>query len=320
MFRHLIPSIAVALFTAATLIIPMSVPVAEASTPELTVGVVMSYKLPQFEKAHKSFLAALEKEGYGPNNVTVYVQSPNPDKMSWENSIRKFVSVGVDVIVTYGAPATTTALASAGDIPVVFSFVYSPEVRNVDGSNATGVGFKVPVRTLLKTLKTLKDFNRLAVVYCPLDGDSKAQLAEVGAVSSELKFSIVEIAVKNTGDVSSSLKGISNKADSIFLCSSVNNEEASETIRIAKASGLPTATVVNEFAESGATLSLGPSAEEQGLMAARRVILILGGGSAKDTPVENSKQVDLVLNVQAVNSMGMKVPFELLNTATRVIK
>jgi len=309
-----------AIILACSFIAPFTVVNGGASTPELTVGVVMSDKLPQFEKAHKSFMKELEKEGYGPGDVKVYVQSPNPDPMSWANSVRKFVSVGVDVIVTYGAPATSVALKEAGDIPVVFSFVYSPEDQEVGGANSTGVSSKVPVKTLLKTLKQLKNYERLAVVYCPSDADSKAQLSEVGDASKELGFKIVKVEVSSPGDVRSMLKGISGKADSIFICSAMTGAEASETIKIAREAGLPTATVINEFAENGAILSLGPSSEEQGLMAAQKVASILKGNSAKDSPVVNSKQMDLVLNVQAVNSIGMKVPFELLNAATKVIK
>jgi ABC-type uncharacterized transport system substrate-binding protein len=74
------------------------------------------------------------------------------------------------------------------------------------------------------------------------------------------------------------------------------------------------------MADSGAALTLDASAEEQGLMAAKKVADILRGRSASDSPMSNARQIDLVLNLQALNAIGMKVPFDIINSATRVVK
>ena len=86
------------------------VPCTGALAAEKTIGVVMSGDLPRYQEAHKAFVSALARAGFDQSKVAIYVQAPNPDQLSWTNSVRKFVAVEADVIVTYGAPAALAAL------------------------------------------------------------------------------------------------------------------------------------------------------------------------------------------------------------------
>src|SRR5512143_1835839 len=116
---------------------------------EKAIGVVMSGDLPRYQEAHKAFVAELAREGFDQSRVSIYVQTPHPDQMSWTNSVRKFVGVEVDVIVAYGAPAALAALRQTDSIPAVFVYVYDPQACGAKKKNSTGVSSKVPMATLL---------------------------------------------------------------------------------------------------------------------------------------------------------------------------
>jgi ABC-type uncharacterized transport system substrate-binding protein len=50
------------------------------------------------------------------------------------------------------------------------------------------------------------------------------------------------------------------------------------------------------------------------------VVSLLGGAKPSTVPVESAKKIDLILNLKAAGALGMKVPFDVLNAATKVIK
>jgi putative ABC transport system substrate-binding protein len=73
-------------------------------------------------------------------------------------------------------------------------------------------------------------------------------------------------------------------------------------------------------AEHGVILSLAPSATEQGETAARLAARMLKGENPKGIPAEFPKRVELVLNLKEAGEIGIKVPFDLITDAARVIK
>ncbi len=292
-----------------------------SSAANKTIGVVMSGDLPQYRHAHEAFVKGLKEAGFGDDRVTIYVQSPNPDPMSWSNSVRKFVGVDVDVLVTYGSPATETALKETSSIPVVFAYVYDADDGALKQSNTTGISSKVPMLTLLKTLKTITPYTKLAVLYSPSEHDSKVQREEISKAAKSLGFQVVDLACSNSGDVMDSLKKGVDGADCLYISSSAAvGKMADSVLGYAGRRKLPSITQVSGLAEDGALLALAPSSEEQGAVAARKVASILKGGSPSSEPVENSRKIDLVVNLKTINSLGMKVPFDVLNNATKVVK
>ena len=288
---------------------------------EKSIGVVLSGNLPRYQEAEKAFVGALSRAGFDPSRVSIYVQAPNPDPMSWTNSVRKFVAVDVDVIVAYGAPAALAALKETRSIPVVFSYVYDPESCGAKRANSTGVSAKVPMVTLLRTLKSISPFSRLAVVYNPEERDSVVQLEEAKRNSTGLGFQVMGVGVRNSGEIKGRVGKAVGGADSVYIsCSAVVDRGASSIIGIANKAKVPSITQVSGSAEKGALLALAPSPAEQGEIAAEMVARILNGASVSGIPMEGAKKVDLVLNLKAADALGLKVPFDVLNIATKVIK
>jgi putative ABC transport system substrate-binding protein len=67
-------------------------------------------------------------------------------------------------------------------------------------------------------------------------------------------------------------------------------------------------------------LSLAPSAMEQGEAVARFAARVLKGENPAGMPVAFPKQVELVLNLKEAGAIGIKVPFDLITDATKIIK
>ena len=287
-----------------------------AFAAEKTIGVIMTGGIPYYKDLHKAFTDSLASQGFGPGRVAIVLQTPTPEAMSWVNAARKLVAIGSDIIVSYGAPATLAAMQETSDIPIVFAGVYDPQSIGIAGKNTTGISSKVPVATLLKNFKSIKNFSTLGVVYSDAEKDTVLQANEVKQLEDNFGFRSSKINFKKTDDVSK----IGN-VEALFLttgCAAmhcVNN-----IIGTARKSKIPTATTIGGGENSGIILTIAANPSEQGKESAERVAKILQGAKPSSLLVEQPKKIDMIINIREATDMGLKIPFDLLSAATKVIK
>lgn len=293
------------------------------ATPALaadkTVGVIMSGNIAYYQEIHRSFVSTLVREGYDHRKVDTLLQMPSPDPLSWTNAARKLVVADVNVLVTYGAPAALSAIRETKSIPLAFAGVYDPGAVGVAAKNITGISSKVPMTSLLKYLKKLVPFTRLAIVYNELEPDSVRQAEELLQLESQYGFQTVKMTVKKADDARK--LAFAGKADAVFLSvSAAVNEAIDVIVKNAHAAKIPTISQIGGTADQGVILSLSPSATEQGEAAGRLAARLLRGENPAGIPSEVPKMVELVLNLKEAGMIGVKVPFDLITDATRVIK
>ena len=144
-------------------------------------------------------MKALVLKGYDQSNVEVITQIPNPDPISWANSIRKFNAIGADIIIAYGASAALSALREANDIPIVFADVYGPVETGVaksmvsTGRSLAGISSKVPLVTLIRTAMDLKPVKTLGVIYNTREEGSLVQLKEARRIAAQSGLTLNEV-------------------------------------------------------------------------------------------------------------------------------
>jgi putative ABC transport system substrate-binding protein len=290
-----------------------------AAAADKTVGVIMSGNIGYYQEIHKAFAGALVKEGFDHRKVDTLLQMPSPDPLSWTNAARKLVVADVNVLVTYGAPSALAAIRETKSIPIVFAGVYDPTTIGVSARNITGISSKVPITSLLRYLRKLMQFTRLAVVYNESEPDSVRQAEELTQLESQYGFQTVRMPIKKVDDARKLV--FAGKADAVFVSVSAAANEALDTIvKSAHGSKMPTVSQTGGTAERGVILSLAPSPTEQGEAAARFTARLLRGDNPSSIPSEVPKLVELVLNLKEANALGMKVPMDLITDATRVIK
>jgi putative tryptophan/tyrosine transport system substrate-binding protein len=290
-----------------------------APAADKTVGVIMSGNNGYYQEIHKAFVGALIKEGFDHRTVDTMLQMPSPDPMSWTNAARKLTVAEVNVLVTYGAPAALAAIREVRGIPIVFAGVYDPKATGVSAKNVTGISSNVPMTSLLKYLKKLMPFTRLAIVYNEQEPDSVRQADELTQLESQYGFKTVKMSVKKTEDVKK--LAFAGKADAVLISvSSVVNEVLDAVVKSAHAARVPTISQTGGTAEHGVILSLAASATEQGESAAKLAARMLRGESPSGMPMEVPKVVELVLNLKEAGVLGIKVPFDLITDATQVVK
>lgn len=311
----------------AVLFVVVCIPIQTLAAKEQFVAVVITGDLARYREAHEAFAKILRAGGMGEDKVKIYVQTPNPDAMSWANSIRKAVGVGADLIITYGAPVTISAKKESKGIPVLFADVYDPVALGivkdlaVTGGDISGISSHTPIETLLKTFDDIRKPRAIGALYSGNESGALLQVKKLEELGARQGFAVVRAEAKNREDVSSAISAMVGKVDGLYLSESVFlAQHAKEIIDIASRNDIPVISQVPGCGEIGALLTLEADPVEQGQLLAVHAIQVLNGQKAFTLPVRTPKKVSMVINMQAAEKINIKIPFQALGMATRVIK
>jgi putative tryptophan/tyrosine transport system substrate-binding protein len=298
-----------------------------AQAGEPFIAVVITGDLPRYKEAHAVFVETLRAGGLTEDNVTIYVQTPNPDPLSWINSIRKAVGVGADLIVAYGAPAALAAKKEARNVPVLFADVYDPAalgiVKNLvaPGGEITGVSGKTPLETLVKAYGEILPARNMGVLFSSDDQGSVLQVEHLELLAGNRGFKVLKRDVKRADGVSQALGTLNGQIDCLFITeSALLNLRMDEILNSSAQNKLPILSQTPGLSDRGALITLEADPSEQGQLLGGYALKILSGSKAHDLPVFTPKKVSLVINLKVAEKFGFKVPFQALSMATRVIR
>jgi putative ABC transport system substrate-binding protein len=301
--------------------------VGELCAEQQFVASVITGDLQRYRSAHDAFMKILRAGGMGEDKVKVYVQSPNPDAMSWANSIRKAVGGGANLIITYGAPVTLVAKKEVKGIPLLFADVYDPValgiVKNLaaTGGEISGIASTTPVETLARTLVDIQAPKAILALFSSSEQGSLLQEKRMEEQGKKLGFSVIKGDVKSREAAKQAIRDASGKADAVYITESILlSQGMQELINAANEMHLPVLTQIPESGEMGAFLTLEADPVEQGQLLAVHALQVLGGQKVFTLPVRTPKKVALVVNMKVAEQLGIKVPFQALSLATRVIK
>lgn len=314
----------------AGLILLVAIMVADVSVlcaEQQFVASVITGDLQRYRDAHEAFLKILRAGGMSEEKVKVYVQSPNPDAMSWANSIRKAVGGGADLIITYGAPVTLVAKKEVKGIPLLFADVYDPVALGIvkdlaaTGGEISGIASTTPVETLARTLVDIQQPKAILALYSSSEQGSVLQVKRMEEQGKKLGFAVIKADVKNRDAGRQAINDAAGKANAVYISEGIIlSQGIKDFVAAATQNHLPVITQVPDAGEKGAFLTLEADPIEQGQLLAVHALQVLGGQKVFTLPVRTPKKVSLVVNMQVANTLGITVPFQALSLATRVIK
>jgi len=291
------------------------------------VAAVLTSDIPRYQEAYRAFVRGLAAKGFGEGEVEFITQTPNPDPISWANSVRKFNALKPDLLVTFGAAATISATQEAVRVPIVFADVYGPVETGISrsmsktGGNLCGVSSKVPMATLVKTMVAIRPVKTLGILYNRRERGSYVQMQEIKRLAAQQGFAVVEANVPVASGLDAALGHLLARCDCVFVSeSSVVNRSLERIVHRATAARVPVISLVPDSAEKGALLTLEASPVEQGLLAASHAAKIFQGNRPGELAVLTPRKVDLVLNLHSAKALDVQIPFRVLSVATKVLK
>jgi putative ABC transport system substrate-binding protein len=305
-------------YLALTMAIMLPLPASSPAASRM-VGVFLTSDLPRYREAHQQFMKVFSAKGYAGSSEFI-LQTPNPDPQSWSNAARKYAAYRTDLIVAYGAPAVAAALKETDGIPIVAADAVLPE-SNHNEPGLCGISARVPMFTLVKLLQEMRPIHKLGVLYNSREIGSVRQLDDIRKAARQLNIVVNEVNVGSSSGVDSGISQILERSDALIVTeSSVICRNFEKIISRTRAAKIPVATSMPEAAERGALVSLEISPAEQGQTAAQVAIKLIEGAKPAQMGIASPKKIELVINLKTARELDINVPFQVLGTATRILR
>lgn len=303
-------------------ILPLLVMLAWLSLPTPTlaktiIGVIMPNPTPSSGEGLKVFRETLKSEI--PNaDIEIILQRPSSDSVALGNATRKLAAIGVDLMVTYGTTATIAALNENLKLPLIYSGVYDPDNAPFAGLNLTGCGYKVPLTSLFRYLRELKPISTVCALYCGLENDTVRQINELTELAKAQGITLIPINIKNGEELDAAQL---SKGDAIIITGgNALNLRLNEILAIAQAHQLPSIGILPDSAEAGVTISFYINPQAQSKKTAQIAAQILAGRLPHEIKAETLRNTELVFNLREAKNLGVKIPFQIVAEASKVLK
>lgn len=306
------------LFKIILLVCAIAPPAIPVQSSAITIAAIMSGDQPRYREAHLSFVKSIAAHGYRAPSTEITLLNPDADPLSWGAEVRKLNSSRPDLIVTYGAPASLTAVRESAGIPVVSADVFASE-QPVKG--VCGVSSRVSMVTLLKTLLEIRHYRRIGVLYTPRESGSQQQLDDVKKFAARLGISVLEGSVSTTSALDAELNRLFERCDAVVVTEGwLFGQQFEHIISRSKARKIPIVSTMPNSAKRGAIVSLEINPQEQGYLASEMAVRILQGAKTEFLPLVPPHRIDLVINMRRAREIGIKIPLSAQRSATRLIK
>jgi putative ABC transport system substrate-binding protein len=260
------------------------------------------------------FEDAVALEGYGPMAANA----------------ARLVTAKVDLIVTYGATATLAAAKATKGVPIVMIMGADPVERGVatslsrPGGNVTGIwtlssGLNAKQVELLKQLTP--GASRVGILFAP-GSAVQSGIEEAEAAARRLKVTTVRAAVRVPDEIETAVRNLAkSRAEAIFVhSSSMLAAHGKRVVDSIAKSAIPAVYGTERYVEAGGLLVYAPSVRKAFGRIANHIDRILKGAPAGEIPIEQTSDVELVINLRTARALGITIPQAILQRADRAIE
>jgi putative tryptophan/tyrosine transport system substrate-binding protein len=174
----------------------------------------------------------------------------------------ELVRLKVDVIVTYGTPASQAAKRATGTIPIVMAGAIDPVATGLvtsvarPGGNLTGLSLMSP-ELVGKQLEILKEVvpkaSRVAVLWNPANPGNVQQLREAEAAARTLGVRLQPLEASGSSEIDSAFAAMTNEqaGAAIVLVDAMLLDHRTQIADFAARRRLPVVYGLSEHAEAG---------------------------------------------------------------------
>jgi putative ABC transport system substrate-binding protein len=317
--------------TLAVLFLTSSSFVAEAAERVYRVGVLA----PEGMHAIGSFRERLRELGWNEGkNIRFDYRSTAGDDTRQPALAAELVALPVDLILTWGTPATLAAKQATATIPIVMGSIGDPVTIGVisslahPGGNVTGFSSQA-FELEEKRFELLRELvpGMARIVMLGNTGNAYADLAmkRVGTLveAAGLKFDGIKIDPAN--DLESGLEAVRRaRPDGVLVAAGPAFFNFPQVYRpmvaFMAANRLPAIYSNREFVEAGGLIAYSTNFNDLFRQAAGYVDRILKGESPAELPVQQAATFELLVNLATAKSLGLTIPPVILARADEVVE
>ena len=238
----------------------------------------------------------------------------------------KFVGDSPDAIVAIATPSAQAAIAATDSIPIIFSAVTDPVSAGLvdslasPGGLVTGVTDLSPIGDHLDLIvEILPETESLGVIYNAGEDNSVSLMKLIVAMAPERNLEIIEAVATRSSEVRGAAQSLVGKVDAIYVPTDNTVASALESvIAVGQDNQLPVFAGDTDSVGRGAIASLGFDYYDVGRQTGALVVRVLEGADPATIPVQRVEQLNLVLNLDAAEAMGVEIPAEVVDRADEI--
>ena len=205
------------------------------------------------------------------------------------------------------------------DLPFVFCGVNWDEgVYGYPYKNTTGMVEVTPLPQLIEQLKPFAAGGKIGF----LGPDVLTSRKEVDNLKKTFGLEVATYFAKDFEDWKAGFKQIQEQADIVYLDTDggVYQEHADEMKSFVESNTKKPTGSSYDFMAPYALITYAKVAREQGQWAGDAAVKILSGTPISSIPTAQNKQGELILNARIAIAMNLEIPYELLESAGKVIE
>lgn len=284
---------------------------------------------PALDATTKGIIQGLSDKGYKDENLELIVESAQGNVSLANQIANKLISKNPDIVV---GVATVTAqsfskYARTGKTKLIFSSVTDPVdaglVNSVikPGNNTSGVSNFISLEPQIEMfLKIKPGIKKLGFLYNPGELNSISLIEKLKIICPTYGIELITVSASKTSEVAQSAAKLSSLVDAIFVSNDNTALSAFKTIvKAANNVSIPVFVSDTDIVKDGAVAALGPNQYDLGLQTANMIVSILEGKDINTAPVEFPKKIELYLNPNAAEKVGIKIPKELFESASYLV-
>jgi len=243
----------------------------------------------------------------------------------------ELVRMKVDVLVTYGTPASLAAKQATSSIPIVTVSTADPVGSGLvqslgrPGGNVTGVSAafgELPGKWVELLREITPRLSRIGFLGNANNAVNKVVFTRVRAVAHDVGVTAEYFSATKPEEVAAALarlhearvQGVVVPGDAVIRSRRREITEFAAKVR------LPAIYFGNDYIDAGGLMSYGPAPQEIGRRAAVYVDRILRGAKPAELPVEEPTKYELVISLKTARKTGLTIPQTLLLRADRLIE
>jgi putative tryptophan/tyrosine transport system substrate-binding protein len=241
------------------------------------------------------------------------------------------VRLPVDVIATFGSPASRAAQQATKTIPIVAISVGDPVRIGLvaslarPGGNITGntnLGPDVVTKRLQLFKELIPSVSRLAFLWNPDNGSNVAQVEETRTALPALQLTLISVEVRSVGEFDDAFSIMMRaRPDALQMTNDpLHQVHVQRVIDFVGRNRLPSMYLTRENVLAGGLVSYGASSPDLFRRGAGYVHRILQGTKPADLPVEQPVKFELAVNMKTAKAIGLSIPESFLARADEVIE
>ncbi len=293
------------------------------------IGIAKFVSHPALDAVEKGIIDELMESGV---TLKFDLQDANADSNAAATIASKFKNDNVAIAIGIATPTAQSLVQTLKTTPIVFSAVTDPVAAGLvtnlikGGENVTGISDLTPVKEQIQLLIDLvPSVKRLGMVYTGSEANAVILMELAKKAAADLGLEFVPVAISTSAEVKSAGESILGRVDAFYV--STDNTVVSALPALAEVARLAKKPVISADPSSSKDIevlaSWGFNYYKMGRATGRLVLQILQGAKPGDIPTSymtNVNDVELLINLDSADNLGITVPPALLDAATFVIK